>query len=123
MRRGDTELASNSPGATAGGGTPARIPNARRVAAGKRNWALRKGLTEEGRQRLREAARRNQPWKHSTGPRTPEGKARSAQNARKRQLGPRSVRQLKRDLADLRGLLADMRANRQMVDAAYSEGR
>ena len=87
-----------------------------------RGRAPRRELTEEGRRRLREAALRNQPWKHSTGPRTPEGKARSAQNAKKRQVGPRSVRQLKRDLADLRGLLADMRANRQMVEAAYSEG-
>src|SRR5947209_2080062 len=101
MRRGDTELASNIPGATVEGSTPARLPNPRRVAAGKRNWALRKGLTEEGRRRLQEAALRNQPWKHSTGPRTPEGKARSAQNAKKRQLGPRSVREIKRDLADV----------------------
>jgi hypothetical protein len=75
------------------------------------------------RQRLRESALRNQPWTHATGPRTPAGKARSAANAKKRQTGPRSVREIKRDLADLRGLLADMRANRQMVDTAYSEGR
>ena len=41
----------------------------------KRNW------TPEGLQRLREAAQRNRPWEHSTGPRTPEGKARSRGNA------------------------------------------
>lgn len=41
------------------------------------------GLTEAGRQRLREAARRNKPWLKSTGPRTPGGKAISSQNALK----------------------------------------
>ena len=40
-------------------------------------------LTSAGRERLRAAARRNQPWKHSTGPRTAAGKARSRMNANK----------------------------------------
>jgi hypothetical protein len=38
------------------------------------------GLTPEGRHRLREAALANRPWEHATGPRTAEGKARSAAN-------------------------------------------
>jgi len=38
------------------------------------------GLTPEGRRRLQEAALANRPWEHSTGPRTAEGKARSAAN-------------------------------------------
>jgi hypothetical protein len=95
-----------------------RPPNPRRVAAGKRNRALRKGLTEEGRQRLREAALRGEPWKHATGPKTPEGKARSAANGKKRQLGPLSVREIRADLAGLRGLLGDMRATRELVERA-----
>lgn len=40
-------------------------------------------LSREGRRRLQEAARRNRPWEHATGPKTPEGKARSAKNSRK----------------------------------------
>ena len=55
-------------------------PNPKRVAAGRRNRLKRKGLTPEGRQRLREAALKNKPWLHSTGPKTPEGKMRAAQN-------------------------------------------
>ncbi|MGP1345555.1 MAG: hypothetical protein ACTS3F_02650 [Phycisphaerales bacterium] len=38
-------------------------------------------LSEAGRARLRAAALRNEPWRHSTGPRTPEGKRRCSQNA------------------------------------------
>src|SRR3954462_7223030 len=86
---------------------PTHVPSPKRVAAGKRNRALRKGLTEEGRQRLREAALLHKPWTHATGPRTPAGKARSAANGRVRQLGPRSIREIRRDLAGLHGLLRD----------------
>jgi hypothetical protein len=118
MRIDDAELVSNARKAIEVA-APSRAPNPRRVAAGKRNRALRKELTEEGRRRLQEAARRNQPWQHSTGPKTPTGKARAAQNAKNLQLGPLSVREIKRDLADLPGLLGDMRANRQMVDAMH----
>jgi hypothetical protein len=120
MRSDDAELTSNKPKVVEVG-APSRSPNPRRVAAGQRNRALRKGLTEEGRRRLQEAAHRNQPWKRSTGPKTSAGKARAAQNAKNLQLGPRSVREIKRDLADLRGLLGDMRANRHMVEAMHSE--
>jgi hypothetical protein len=38
------------------------------------------GLTPQGRRRLQEAALANRPWEHSMGPRTAEGKARSAAN-------------------------------------------
>jgi hypothetical protein len=120
MRIDDAELVSNTREEVKVGAS-SRAPNPRRVAAGKRNRALRKGLTEEGRRRLQEAARRNQPWQHSTGPKTYAGKARAAQNAKKLQLGPLSVREIKRDLADVRGFLGDMRANCQMVEAMLSE--
>ena len=120
MRIDDAELVSNKREEVKVGAS-SRPANPRRVAAGKRNRALRKELTEEGRRRLQEAAHRNQPWQHSTGPKTPTGKARAAQNAKKLQLGLLSVREIKRDLADLPGLLGDMRANRQMVDAMHSE--
>ena len=41
------------------------------------------GWTPERRARQTLAIRRWRPWEHSTGPRTTEGKARSAQNAYK----------------------------------------
>jgi hypothetical protein len=37
--------------------------------------------TPERRQRQREAIQRWKPWQQSTGPRSPEGKARAARNA------------------------------------------
>ena len=40
-------------------------------------------LSEDGRRRLSEAAKKKKPWLHSTGPRTPEGKRRSAANSLK----------------------------------------
>ena len=59
------------------------VPNPRRVEAGRRNWAKRKGFTPEGLARLREAALRNKPWKHSTGPKTAAGKAIVGRNWRR----------------------------------------
>jgi len=38
-------------------------------------------LSDEGRQRLREAIYRNQPWRYATGPQTDAGKARASCNA------------------------------------------
>jgi hypothetical protein len=84
--------------------------NPKRVAAGKRNWALRKGLTPAGRKKLRETALKHRPWRYSTGPKTTEGKKRSALNGKKRQLGPRSVRNIRAEVAELRQLLGEMRA-------------
>jgi hypothetical protein len=92
-----------------------KSPNPRRVAAGRRNRAKRKGLSSGGRMRLQLAALVQQPWLHSTGPRTPEGKARSAQNSRKRQLGPKSVRQVRAELAGLQDLLREMREFRELA--------
>ena len=40
-------------------------------------------LTPEGLAKLQANIQKVQPWKKSTGPRTPQGKARSSQNARK----------------------------------------
>ncbi len=41
------------------------------------------GWTQERRARQAQAIRRWRPWEHSTGPRTVEGKARTARNAYK----------------------------------------
>jgi hypothetical protein len=90
-----------APAAGDPGATGLRVPNPRRVAAGRRNRQLRRGLTDTGRQRLREAAAHHQPWQHATGPRTHTGKARAAANGRGRQQEAVSRRELQRVLTDL----------------------
>ena len=87
-------------------------PSPRRVAAGRRNRALRGPLTPGGRQRLREAALRGRPWRFATGPRTAAGKLRVAQNGRLRQAGEFSARELRRHLAALTSFVMDMAALR-----------
>src|SRR5262245_23533624 len=90
-------------------------PNPNRVEAGRRNRALRKGLTEEGRRRLREAALYHRPWEHATGPLTAAGRARSAANGKQRQRGPCSVRALRAELAGLRDLVRTMQESRGLA--------
>jgi len=86
-----------------------------RSATAKRNRAKRKGITPEGREKLRATALHNQPWKFSTGPRTAAGKARVALNGKQRQIGPRSVRELRGDLAGLRRMADSLREHRQSL--------
>jgi len=90
--------------------------NPRRVAAGRLNRLKRRGLTTEGRERLRQAALRTQPWERSTGPRTPEGKAKAAQNGKYRQQGQQSGRDVRRLLAGLADLVGDMVALRRSLE-------
>jgi hypothetical protein len=82
------------------------------VEAGRRNRLKWRGFTAEGLERLRQAALRTQPWRHSTGPRTAAGKVRSAANGRVRQKGPVSVRELRAELAGLHDLAREMAAAR-----------
>jgi hypothetical protein len=111
MKIVDAKLGSNADQSK----TPARQPNPKRVAAGKLNHAKRKGLTPEGRERLREAALLHQPWRFSTGPRSPAGKARIAARNKARQQGPLSVREIRADLASLRSLVGEMMQARKMA--------
>ncbi len=60
----------------------------------------RRNLSAAGRQRLRDAALRNRPWEYSTGPKTPAGKARVAQNGRWRQRGGKSKRAIKTEIQE-----------------------
>jgi|SRR6516162_528633 hypothetical protein len=94
---------------------PEQPKNSRRVAAGRKNWLKRKGLTPEGRAHLREAACRDKPWLHATGPKTPKGKARSALNGQRRQRGLRSAREIRRDLATIAELVHDLRTLRTLA--------
>ncbi len=89
-----------------------RVKNPKRVEAGRLNRKKRKGLTPEGRERLRRAALAHRPWRFPRGPTTPEGKAKAAQNGRMRQKGPVSVRQVRAELAELRAMVAAMREGR-----------
>jgi hypothetical protein len=90
-------------------------PNPRRVAAGKLNRAKRRGLTAEGRERLRQSALALRPWLSSTGPRTIAGKARAAAAGRLRRVGELSERQLQAMLAGLGRLATDMAALRRSL--------
>jgi hypothetical protein len=103
-----------------GASTPS--PNPRRVAAGRLNRQKRRGLTPEGRERLRRAALAGRPWLHARGPTTPQGKARSAENGRGRQVGEPSVRELRRQVAALTGLAADMAALRGLAQRPQRGG-
>jgi hypothetical protein len=82
------------------------------VEAGRRNRTKRLGLSEGGRERLRAAAKANMPWLNSTGPQTPEGKSKASANGRTRQKGPTSMRELRRELAEIRVFAAAMQAAR-----------
>jgi hypothetical protein len=72
-------------------------------------------LTPEGRAKLRATALRSRLWEHSTGPRTPEGKARSAANGRRTQKGPLSVRQMRAMAREAKELVQAMEAARRTL--------
>jgi hypothetical protein len=75
----------------------------------------RRGLTAEGRQRLRLAALANRPWEHSTGPRTPEGKSRSAANVKIRWAGLGSACEVKALVSGTNELVAHLAEARRLV--------
>ena len=68
-----------------------------------------KGWTPERRKAQSEKIRQWQPWQHSTGAKTPEGKAISSRNAYK---GGHTVRV--RDL--IKGVNALLRQHKEMLD-------
>ncbi|HVS39672.1 MAG TPA: hypothetical protein VMS17_29215 [Gemmataceae bacterium] len=97
-------------------------PNPKRVAAGRLNRLKRKGLTPEGREKLRRAALEHQPWRYARGPTTLQGKARWAQNGRTRQKEPVSLRQVRAELADLRSMVAAMQETRRAAAEPLAPG-
>ena len=101
-----------------------RNPNAdpKRVSIGRQNQLKWKGFTPEGLARLRQSALAHRPWERSTGPRTPEGKARSARNPKLLQKGDRSVRELRAELAGLDGLFCRMEDGRALLHASGRAG-
>jgi hypothetical protein len=99
-----------------------RQGNPRRVAAGKANRARRGPLTEGGRQRLREAALANQPWRYATGPRSSAGKAQAARNGKLRQAGPSSVREVRAELRAAKALIRAISASTIRCLRALQQG-
>ena len=98
---------------------PTHTKNPKRVAAGKRNRSLRRGLTAGGVRRLRDAALMHQPWTHSTGPKTAAGKQKVSQNGRWRQTGQTSKRQLRAELASVCQLARDLaKARKELLEQA-----
>jgi hypothetical protein len=71
-------------------------------------------VTDETRARWRAAALKNQPSRHSTGPKTPAGKAQAVRNGKKRQTGELSYR-------ELRALAKQMRAFVRQSAAEFKE--
>jgi hypothetical protein len=72
-------------------------------------------LTAAGREKLRQAALTQKPWLHSTGPRTPEGKAKVGLNAKKRTAGVISAKQMRRELQTIYQSATGLVACRQML--------
>lgn len=91
------------------------ISNPKRVQAGRSNRMKRGPLSLETMHRMRDAINKNKPWKRSTGPRTPAGKAIVARNGKVRQIGPRSIREIRADLSDIMCLIAVTRKSREAV--------
>ena len=86
------------------------VSNPKRVLAGRSNRMKRGPLPLESIYRMRDAINRNKPWKRSTGPRTPAGKAIVARNGKVRQMNPRSIREIR---ADICGIMCMIEANRE----------
>ncbi len=98
-----------------------KTPNPRRVIAGMANFRKRRGLTPEGRLKLQEAARFHQPWWDSTGPRSPEGKAKAALNGRRTKRGYTGVRALRREISAVKAMICQMQAARAEVISVLSK--
>ena len=90
------------------------ISNPKRVLAGRVNRMKRGSLPLKSMHRMRDAINKNKPWKRSTGPRTPAGKAIVARNGKVRQINPRSIREIR---ADICGIMCLIEANRKSWDA------
>jgi len=89
-------------------------PNAKKVVAGKSGCQKSSGLTPAGRERLRSAALVNRPWQFSTGPRTPEGKAKAARNGKPQKKNP-ALQEAEEVMSEVSRLLTNMAALRGRI--------
>ena len=81
-----------------------------RQIAGRLNRQKRRGISPEGRERLRGIALKYQPWKHAKGPRSALGRAESVINGKRHQKGVISVRERRRQVADVLETVKSMQA-------------
>jgi hypothetical protein len=104
--------------------TPEQLPsrkNPRRVLAGRLNQLKGRGLTNVGREKLRQSALKHQPWFHFTGPKTQQGKLQARRNGKRRQRETLSRHERVLVLDEIRSLLADMgQARHAAIEAARS---
>lgn len=91
------------------------VPNPRRVSAGRLNRARRRGLSEAGRERLRESALRVQPWKFAIGQKSAAARQQSVRNGKVRQNGILSVRECRTLTMELTADLWQIRQIRQQA--------
>jgi hypothetical protein len=94
----------------------------RRSEINRRNRQHWRGMSPEGKARVRAAVLLHRPFERSTGPRTPEGKARSARNGRVGREGP-SVRELRAELAGILTLMNQMAVTRRSLLGREPQGR
>ena len=78
--------------------------------------------TAEARAKQAQTARRRQPWKHSTGPKTHGGKSRSRWNAYKHGLDSAKAIELRRLLAQQNRIVRTIFSRRKMVNAGKISG-
>ena len=81
----------------------------KQIHANRRNLAKRRGLTPEGRERLRQSAINNKPWQQATGPRTEAGRPRTRMNALTHGRDTSDPRVLRRDALRIIRLAAEYR--------------
>ena len=89
-------------------------PDPRRSEINRLNRQKSRGMSPEGRARVRAATLLHRPWEYSTGPRTEAGKARSALNGM-RGREDASMRQLKADLDGVFNLIHVLAATRRSL--------
>jgi hypothetical protein len=91
-------------------------PEYSRCAGPPRSELDQRRPTPERLERLRAAALARRLWERSTGPRTPEGKKRSASNGCATQRGEKSRRELQTELMSLFALIHEMERTRRLAD-------
>ena len=79
------------------------------------------GLTADGRKRQQASIRIHKPWEQATGPRTDDGKTKSAQNGCLTRRGNRGISAMRREMAAVAQLIHMMRDDRQSVLETLTE--
>ncbi|MGP0066078.1 MAG: hypothetical protein ACLQGP_21065 [Isosphaeraceae bacterium] len=80
-----------------------------RSRRGPKRWS------PDGLERIRASTLATRPWELACGPRTAEGKARSARNGRARQKGEKSARELRAEIAGVFSFIGEMAAARRSL--------